>query len=1142
MVLILRKYGLVVLSLLIISCSKPGQLAIEDRGFDGPLFRTVPAEQSAIDFANNLPETDELNGFVYEYFYNGGGVGIGDVNGDGLEDLYFTSNLEDNKLYLNRGGLTFEDVTNNAGVAGGKGWATGVSMIDLNQDGLMDIYVCQSGAFTDPEMRRNQLFINQGSDKNGIPKFVESAAAYGIDDPSHTVQSAFLDYDRDGDLDLFLANHNPEAPPQTFDRVLELHQAPTRFGGNKIYRNTNNSFEDVSDFAGIKGNRMNYTLGVSVGDVNNDGWPDIYTANDYSEPDYLYLNNQDGTFKDVTQQSLSHIPNASMGTDIADVNNDGLQDIITLDMAAADNYSIKTSMSGMNPERFYGHVEAGLHRQYMFNALQLNSGNFGQDIPLFSDIAHMAGVSSTDWSWAPLLADFDNDGHKDLFITNGVKRDFINNDYRIFLASELERIESQQQDPKFYYDQLTQAAPTREKVNYIFKNNGDLTYSDFSDQWGISGSSVSNGAAYADLDNDGDLDLVVNNVDAPAYLLENLLDQQLNYLSFSFLGPENNRNGIGAKVMIESKGSLQVQELNPTRGFQSSVSQRLQFGVGEQLQIDQVRVRWPDGKQQILSQVETNQHIQLDYQDATVVEVPPPTVSERLFSDHTDEVDISFRHKENPFNDFERESLLPHRMSQQGPALAVGDINNDGRDDFYIGGAKDQAGSLFLQDQSGAFHPVDQQTWDRDKNYEDVDASFFDVDNDKDLDLLVVSGGNEFQEGSKFYRSRIYENIGEGSFRYASGSDQFPSVSGSVVRPIDFDNDGDTDLFLGGRQKPGKYPFPVNSFLLRNESASGVIQFEDVTATLLPELNEIGMVTDAAWTDLDGDQLPELVICGEWMGIKVYQNGQYGFSEIFGSGLDQYKGWWYSIATADFDKDGDQDLIVGNHGLNNKYKATNEEPFQVYTTDFDNNGSYDIVLGYYNDGELFPLRGRECTSNQMPFVKRKFTTYEAFGKATLTDVYGPESLSSALHYQVNTFATTYFENNGDLTFEPKQIENLAQISSAKALMVEDFDEDGNLDLVLAGNMYETEVETPRNDASYGLFLQGDGQGGFNCIYPSESGLYVVGDVKKSALLGLNDGTRCILFARNGAKPALVKIKSSSNLAQLTSGHEINYQE
>ncbi len=1129
----------IVIPLIIMSCKQDLELnqGHNQGNNNSPLFRLVSVEESGIKFVNDLPETDFMNGFLYEYFYNGGGVAIGDVNNDGLEDIYFTSNLNDNKLYLNQGGLKFTDITDVANVAGETGWATGVSMVDINQDGLLDIYVCRSGAFTDGAFRINELFINLGPDKNGTPVFKESAAVYGLDDPSYSTQSAFFDYDLDGDLDMFLINHNLEAPPRGIELVVELHNTESPFGGNKLFKNNGNSFEDVTAEAGILSNKMNYTLGISISDINNDNWPDIYVANDYSEPDYLYINNGNGTFKNTTSQSMGHIPNASMGTDIADINNDGLQDIMSLDMAAADNYGIKTSMSGMNPKLFYGHVEAGLHHQYMYNALQLNNGNSEEGLPLFSEIGQLAGVSSTDWSWSPLLADFDNDSYKDLFITNGVKRNFISNDFNIFLNKEIQKIKDQKEDPLNHFAQLTQLAPTRKKVNYIYRNEGDLSFTNIGEDWGITEISLSNGAAYADLDNDGDLDLIVNNVDKPAFIYENLSDRNSNhhYLSVGLKGPPKNIDGIGAKVWVTTGDGIQVLEQYPTRGYLSSVSFKLHFGLGESDEINQVAVTWPDGKQQVLKNVEANQHLIINYTEAT-----KPVVAEvsenKLFTNVSSEVNIGFYHQENTFDDFKREGLLPHKMSQMGPALAVSDVNGDGLEDFYIGGAMGYPGEIYFQDQNGKFSPSNQKIWKDEKDYEDVDALFFDADQDGDKDLFVVSGGNENPEGSNFYQSRLYENMGHGIFNRSNSQHTLPIISGSVVREADYDNDGDLDLFIGGRQKPGMYPFPVSSFLLRNDSEPGVIKFTDVTSELIPELNNIGMVTDASWTDLDSDGLPELIICGEWMGVHIYKYNTTNFEDFSTiSGLDKYTGWWYSIASADFDNDGDVDIVIGNHGLNNKYKTSSAEPFQVYTTDFDNNGIYDIVLGYYNEGSLFPLRGRECTSTQMPFIKNKFTSYDAFGKATLYDVYGLENLSSALHYQVNTFATTYFENKGNLQFDATPLDNMAQISSVKCQLIDDYDKDGHLDIVLAGNMYETEVETPRNDASYGLYLKGDGKGNFESVSPSMSGLYVIGDVKKSSFIELGDGGRCILFAINGDKPKVIRVNyGSSQGAQLAS--------
>ncbi|MDN5213384.1 VCBS repeat-containing protein [Fulvivirgaceae bacterium BMA12] len=1103
----------------------------EYKAYHGPLFRLLPPEKTAITFQNELPESPYMNRFVYEYFYNGGGVAIGDVNNDGLEDIYFTANLGDNKLYLNKGGLVFEDITSTAKVAGKKGWATGVTMVDINQDGLLDIYVSRAGRFTDAEKRKNELFINQGTSKEGKPVFRESAADYGLDDEAFTNQASFFDYDRDGDLDVFLANHNIEAPPVDIKLIRELRQADSPLGGNKLMANHNGIFSDVTGSSGMLSHGMNYTLNVSIGDVNNDNWPDIYVANDYSEPDHLYINNRDGTFKDAIQTSVGHMPNFSMGSDIADINNDGFPDIMTLDMVAEDNYGIKTSMSGMNTKLFNDHVNAGLHYQYMYNALQLNKGTDANGLPFFSDIAQIAGVSNTDWSWAPLLADFDNDGFKDIFITNGIKRDFRNNDFNIFLRKATQEIIDEQKNPLKYYAQWTRFSPMRSKVNYVYRNKGDLSFTDVSDDWGMRESSYSNGAAYADLDNDGDLDLVVNNVDAPAFIYENLADKHKShhFLSIVLKGPESNRMGIGVRISLVSNGNRQHLEHYPVRGYQSSVSGRLHFGLGNSTKVEELIVRWPDGKYQKLQNIKADQQLILHYREAQFpAKREDAHLKAKLFEDVTDEAGIAHFHKENTFDDFERESLLPHKMSTMGPALAVGDINNDGLEDFYVGGAAGYGGELYIQNHYGGFTASGQKLWKQEKKYEDVDALFFDADNDSDVDLYVVSGGNEYNEGSKYYQSRLYENLGNGNFKRAKGTHELPLVSGSVVRHADFDNDGDQDLFVGGRQKPGMYPHPVSSFLLRNDSEEGSINFTDITSEVIPGLNNIGMVTDALWTDLDRDQLPDLLICGEWMSLRLFKNRSTRFEDVSANtGLDNFTGWWHSIAATDFDKDGDIDFIAGNNGLNSKYKASEAEPFEIFAGDMDNNGSHDIVLGYYNDGTLFPLRGRECSSGQMPFVKEKFKSYEAFGNATLFDVYGREKLSGALHYQVNTFATTYFENEGNTKFRAQPLDNMAQLSVVNCLLIDDCNKDGYPDIVLAGNRYETEVETPRQDAGYGLFMKGDSLGDLQCVDASKAGLFVDGNIKKGTFINLSDGSKGILFARNNGPLKMIRINAVS---------------
>ena len=1090
----------------------------EDQEIDEPLplFHRLPPSHTGIHFANNLPESSHMNRFIYEYFYNGGGVAIGDVNNDGLEDIYFTSNLEDNKLFLNLGGFRFKDITASAQVSGKKGWATGVVMADVNQDGLLDIYVGRSGRFKDDNRLRNELFINQGVNPIGESVFKEQAKMFGLDDASFTTQATFFDYDQDGDLDLFLANHNIEAPPNDIEVIKRWRGMTNSKAGNQLLENQGGFFTDVTAKARIPAHLMNYTLGVSVGDLNHDGLPDLYVANDYSEPDHVYLNNGDKTFNDVAMQSLRHMPNFSMGSDIADVNNDGRQDIMSLDMVAVDNYGIKTSMSGMDVALFHAHVSSGLHHQYMYNALQLNIGNDASGDPLFSNIGQMTGLSNTDWSWAPLMADFDNDGLTDVFITNGIKRDFRNNDFNIFLQKAIQKVVDKGDNPLNHYSHWTHFSPTRAMANYAFRNEGNFHFSDVSVPWGFNDLSFSNGAAYSDLDNDGDLDLVVNNVDSLAFVYENHSNQlkDRHFLKIRLRGSEGNRTGIGATVTLWQNGEMMVRENYPVRGFQSSVSETLHFGLGASKRVEKLQVTWPDGKQQVLHDIKADQLLPLAHTHA----IPPPSEksaidSERLFTDMTDRTGIDFKHQENPFDDFKRESLLPHKMSQFGPALTVGDVNGDGLDDVFIGGAQSQPGKLYLQQENGRFVVQKMTVFELDKKHEDVVALFFDADQDGDADLYVASGGNEYPIGDAYYRDRLYENR---SGKLFSSPHSLPkiAISTGCVSAADFDNDGDQDLFVGGRQLPGNYPSPVSSYLFENVGRSGDLQFIDVSDTVAPTLKDIGMVTDVLWKDMDGDRQKDLIIVGEWMTIKLLRNNNGTYKDhTQEAGLLNESGWWNSLASADFDGDGDWDFVAGNLGRNYKYQASKASPFEIYASDFDQSGTNDIVLAYHELDQTYPVRGRQCSSNQMPFIKEKFPSYDAFGQASITEIYGIENLDQSIQYKATRFETSYIENLGNGKFKIRPLDHLAQLSSTNSIVVVDVNADGHKDLVISGNLYDSEVETPRNDGSYGLCLLGNGKGHFKAMMPYESGLVVQGEVRNARRITIA-GRKALVFAKN----------------------------
>ena len=1055
-----------------------------------PLFRLHSSEQSGITFRNDVPENEKINILTFEYFHNGGGVAIGDVNNDGLADIYLTGNVAPNHLYLNQGGIKFKEVAQEAGVKGAAGWNSGVTMVDINNDGWLDIYVCRGGQLP-PDYRSNQLFINQGSSKNGIPQFKEEAGRLGLSDEGFATQAAFFDYDRDGDLDMFLLNHNV-VPIENFNPV-QVRSTPDQYVGDKLYENigsaTDPKFLDVSQRAGLIQHPLGYGLGVGIGDLNNDGWPDIYVSNDFLEHDYLYYNQGDGTFTEELKGRMSHVSQFSMGNDIADYNNDGWLDIFVADMVAEDNYRNKTMMRGMDRSKFHYAVEDGFHYQYMINTLQLNNGVLDtkpqQTALPFSEAAQLGGVSNTDWSWAPLWLDLDNDGFKDLIVTNGYKKEVSNKDYVSYEKKKLSAVsQPDQPDLQRLMQELLDSIPSTKISNYVYRNNGDLTFTKKVTEWGFNRPAFSNGAAFADLDNDGDLDVVINNIDDPAFLYENQLESSANYLKVKLNGSEGNLDGIGARVTLYANQQQQIHEQYLSRGFQSSVDRIVHFGLGTTEKIDSLLIRWADGRTQTVKNISANQLLTLNYQDATNSKSEKNS-SNYLFHDITKSTKLKVSHQENTFDDFQREVLLPHKMSSFGPALAVADIDGDGLDDFYLGGAKGYPGQLYRQTTSGTFSSLPPEAFRSHQLSEDLDALFFDADQDGDQDLYVVSGGNEYAADSPQLQDRLYFNDGNGRFSYRTSS--LPSIlsSGGKVVAADIDQDGDQDLFVGGRQVPGRYPLAPRSYLLEN---NGQGQFTDITESAANELSSIGMITDARWMNVDQDQDLDLILVGEWMGIHLILNEQnqhqISFRDVsLEAGLADTQGWWFSLGVADFDSDGDTDLVAGNLGLNYKYQASAEQPFEIFYSDFDESGTYDIVLGYYNDNALFPLRGRQCSSEQMPFIEQKFPDYHSFGKATLNEVYGSESLAEALHYEAKTFASSYLKNNGVNTdgipqFEVIPLPSEAQFSSANTISIGDFNQDNHLDMVIAGNLYVSEVETPRNDASIGLLLAGDGQGNF----------------------------------------------------------------
>lgn len=1054
-----------------------------------PLFRELSSSSTSISFANTLTESKFQNVFVDYNFYSGGGLAVGDLDNDGLPDLYFTGNQVENQLYKNLGGMKFKAMTATSGTGDASDWCTGVTLADVNGDGLLDIYVCKAGQFKESSRLKNKLYINQGNFK-----FTEEAEAYGIADAGRSVQATFFDFDRDNDLDLYVVNR-PYDYNLPLDQRVANERNPNSYETDRLYRNDGGTFTDVTVQAGVK----NWAFGLNViaSDLNGDGFVDLFVSNDYSEPDNYWINQGNGTFRMAQNGSFLHISNFSMGSDLGDFNNDGHRDIVVVDMMAKDNRRKKTNMSGMNPEAFWDNVSKGRHFQYMQNVLQVNNGN-----GTFSDIAELAGVSTTEWSWAPLLADFDNDGYEDLFVSNGIRREIRYNDWaKKLVGKPLQEIVDN-------FRKYTDGFPSEPTPNFCYRNQGDLSFEDVSQSWGLDLKGFSTGAAIADLDLDGDLDLVLNNVDAPATIYQNE-SSGTKSLRVKAAGPEGNRFGLNLKAVLKTQSGMQSRELTLTRGYESSSEPVMHFGLKAGDEMTSLTVTWPDGKIQTLTGIDPQKMLIVEYKDASISN-QEKAESKTIFRSHERQSRLDFVHRERDFDDFDREVLLPHRYSQMGPMLAKADVNGDGWEDLFVGGASGQAGIIYLQFPGGRFMPTKQAGLRYDVQHEDIGAVFTDVNKDGFPDLIVVSGSNEKPDGSALYRHRLYMNDRKGIFR--KDTTRLPKLifSGSRIRAADMDGDGDEDIFIGGRVVPGAYPRPASSVLLKNEGG----RFVDVTKELAPDFQNLGMVTDARWVDLDQDQDLDLMVVGEWMTPEWFKNeGGKLIRSTKGSGLETKTGWWYSLNTADMDGDGDMDLVAGNLGLNAKYQATETEPFEVYAGDMDKNGSLDIILGYNVKGETFPVRGRQCSSEQVPEILEKFPTYEAFGQASLVDIYG-DALNQSLHYKANSMASAYIENLGNGKFKYHNLPNEAQLSTANAILIDDFTGNGHPDLLVAGNLYMAEVETARHDASIGTLLEGNGKGQFKAVPVERSGFFAPGDVKDMIQLSDHSGIPIIVVARN----------------------------
>jgi hypothetical protein len=1077
------------------------------------MFTLLSPSQTGINFKNILKETEEFNVLKYGYLYNGGGVSIGDVNNDGLPDIYFTGNMVGSHLYINQGDLEFKEIAKEAGVFAEGLWNTGVTMADVNADGFLDIYVSRSAAPA-VSKRKNLLFIN-----NGNLTFSEKAEEYGIADSGYSTQGSFFDYDRDGDLDLYVLNHSNQEYAGFGQITASLKNKRNKSYSDKLYRNDNGKYKEVSDEAGLISNVLGFGLGIAISDLNNDGWPDIYVSNDYNEQDYLYINKQNGTFSESLENYIGHTSLFSMGSDIADMNNDGFTDIMTLDMLPEGNARQKMVSGPDNYDKYQRLVNSGFYNQTMRNMLQLN--NQGNS---FSEIGQFSGISNTDWSWASLFADLDNDGYKDLFITNGYKKDYTNMDFMNYAVQE--KLSENKTGQQTAIMELIANIPSTVEENYTYKNNGDLTFQKMNAIWGLDQKTLSNGASFADLDNDGDLDLVINNIDERAFIYRNNsnLQNTNNFLKVKLAGEGGNTYGIGAKVDLMVADELLSQEVFPTRGYQSSVDYGLVFGLGNVNEIPQLKVTWSNGKVQLLDKVPANQTLVLKQSDANSVNDTEKEDQKPFFKSLAADSLIVYAHKENNFNDFKREQLLPHKLSTQGPAIASADINADGLSDIFVGGAKGAAGMLFMQTKTGEFRQSILTMFEEDIDSEDVDAFFFDVDNDGDTDLYVVSGGNEFDENSQMLQDRLYINNGRGKF--IKNSALLPQMlsSGSSVVGSDFDSDGDIDLFVGGRVVPGKYPTAPKSYLLVND---GQGNFRERTQEIAPALEYPGMVTDAIWSDFNGDTKQDLILVGEFMGIRLFENTSEGLVEQKSpNGLENSFGWWNTISSGDFDNDGDLDYVVGNLGLNSQLKASAEEPLTLYYKDFDANGSIDPILCSYIMGESYPVFSKDDIASQLNGLKAKYVNYSDYANEQIQDILTKKELEGSGVLEAKTLATSYIENLGNGQFNILPLPSSVQFSPVYGLLVTDIDEDGNLDIVMGGNFYGSRVKYGRYDASKGSILLGNGKGGFTSVTAGTSGLSIDGEVRDIMPLELANGSQCILFARNNAALGLYEINKN----------------
>ena len=1097
------------------------------------LFMSLSPAVTNITFENNVDEEELFNSINYLYFYDGGGVAVGDINNDGLADIYFTSNMYTNHLYLNKGDFHFEDITQEAGVYGGmEGWTTGVTMADVNGDRFLDIYVCYSNLFD--KQGANLLFIN-----NGDLTFTERATEYGLDFKGLSRQAAFFDYDLDNDLDMFLLNHSIHSKG-TYGHI-DLRNKRDAEAGDKLYRNDNGRFVDVTAESGIYESILGYGLGVAIGDINWDGHPDIYISNDFHEDDYLYYNNGNGTFSEALRSSVGHTSRASMGNDLADMNNDGLLDVVVVDMMP-EREDIRKSSVFADPFNIdYLKQRFGYHFQYRRNTLLLNRGNALKPIPgtdtpfnLFSEIGQLAGIHATDWSWAPLFVDLDNDGYKDLFVSNGIYRRLNDLDYLDHLKKnevqlELNSRKFQSNPAPIDSDKLAeilQYAPSIPLPNYIFQSQGDLSYINRAEEWGLADPGFSSGAAYADFNNDGGMDLVVNNTNGPATIYKNLiyldnldsLDKN-NYIKIQLIGEDLNTYGIGSKVLIYTNEKTFFQELMATRGFQSAVEPVLNFGLGNAKMIDSLRVIWSTGEHQLLFNIKANQRIRLYQRNATdSYQYDTKMKTNKMFQDVSEISHIDYKHQENTFIEYNREPFIPHFLSMEGPAFDVADINNDGLVDVYLGGGKHQPGAIYLQNKRGEFKIVVDSVFIQDSHGEDVDAAFFNANNDEFSDLYVAKGGNEFFAKMEPLKDCLYFGVGKGKFVKSQSALPDIYANSACVKPADIENDGDMDLFIGARSVPREYGVIPKSFILIND---GTGHYTDQTTAYAAALSETGMVTDALWLDLNKDSLKDLVVVGEWMPIRIFYNSADVLTEVTDQyGLQNTTGWWNTLVAGDLNNDGHSDLVVGNLGLNSFLKTSITQPVQLYIDDFSGNNKLEQILTYYNGSKDYPLASRDLMIENIPFLQEKYPTYADYAGEAIDDIFTKDQLQSATLRQVVEFASVVMINNGNETFTKNILPIEAQFSPNYSLLIDDINNDGFQDLITGGNFSGVPPDLGRYDASFGEIFLGDGQGSFTSLNFHTSGFVVNGEIRQMKKIKNPNNQDRILVARNNHTVAI----------------------